>query len=329
VAKNNFLQPKTLEKQYKNRLSNFREWEKEIDPKALVYPKNFGKWMSIDEVALSKGELYTVITNKEAHSRKGALAGIIEGTKSEVVSKALEKVPIAIRMNVKEITLDFAISMDWICRTNFPNAQLTGDRFHIQQIVTEGLQEMRIELRRKAINEENELVKEAKKERKEFWPRRYSNGDTKKQLLARGRYLLFKPSTRWTPSQRERAEILFEKFPELKKGYDLTMMFRAIFETAKTQEKAKERMENWFQKVSESHFAHLISAANTVQQNLGKVLNYFPNGSTNASAESFNAKLKGFRALVRGVRDINFFYSEFQLFMPEKPSILYFKVLCV
>lgn len=226
MAINNFLEPKTLEKQYKDGLSNFRDWKKEIDPQALVYPANFGKWMSIDEVALSKGELYTVITNKEAHGKKGALGALIQGTKNEVVSKALEKVPIGIRMNVTEITLDFANSMDWICRTNFPNAQLTGDRFHIQQIVSEGLQETRINLRRKAIDKENELIIKSKKERKIFKEAEYSNGDTEKQLLARSRYLLFKPSNKWTNSQRERAEILFKKYPELKKGYDLTMMFR-------------------------------------------------------------------------------------------------------
>ncbi len=307
MAINNFLEPKTLEKQYKDGLSDFREWEQEVNPKALVYPKNFGRWMSIDEVALSKGELYTVITNKEKHGRKGALAALIEGTKHEVVSKALEKVPIGIRMNVAGVTLDFANTMDWICRTNFPNATLVGDRFHIQQIVSEGLQEIRIDLRRKAIDEENALITEARKERKTFQPMAYSNGDTQKQLLARGRYLLFKPSTKWTPSQRERANIMFEKYAELKKGYDLSMMFRGIFESSKTQAKAKERMESWFKKVSESNLKPLISAANTVEQNLGKVLNYFPDGSTNASAESFNAKLKGFRALVRGVRDVNFF----------------------
>lgn len=314
MAKNNFLEPKTLERQYKDGLSNFHDWEKEVNPKALVFPKNFGRWMSIDEVALSKGELYTVITNKEAHGKKGCLAAIIEGTKNEVISKALEKVPIEIRMKVTEVTLDFANTMDWICRTNFPNATLTGDRFHIQQIVSEGVQEIRIDLRRKAIDEENILIVEFRKKHQTFRPIEYSNGDTKKQLLARGRYLLFKPSTKWTPSQRERAEILFEKYPELKKGYDLTMMFRGIFESSKTQEKAKERMERWFEKVSESNLRSLISAANTVQQNLGKVLNYFPDGSTNASAESFNAKLKGFRALVRGVRDINFFLFRISTF---------------
>lgn len=314
MAINNFLEPKTLEKQYKDGLSNFREWEKEIDPEALVYPQNFGKWMSIDEVALSKGELYTVITNKEAHGKKGALAALIQGTKHEIVSKALEKVPIGIRMNVVEVTLDFANNMDWICRTNFPNAQLTGDRFHIQQIVSEGLQEIRIDLRRKAIDEENEAIIKSKKERKNFRPAEYSNGDTRKQLLARSRYLLFKPSTKWTRSQRERAEILFEKYPELKKGYDLTMMFRGIFESAKTRKKAEERMSRWFEKVGQSNIKPLISGANTVQQNIGKVLNYFPDGSTNASAESFNAKLKGFRALVRGVRDINFFLFRISTF---------------
>lgn len=314
VAKNNFLNSKTLERQYKETLSCFRDWEKLVNPEALIYPQNFGKWMSIDETALSNGELYTVITNRERHGQKGSLAALIRGTKNEIVSRALEKVPIDIRMGVREMTLDFANSMDWICRTNFPNATLTGDRFHIQQVVSEGLQEIRIGLRREAMDEENTRIMEARKERAAFRPAQYSNGDTKKQLLARSRYLLFKPSTRWTLSQRERAHILFEKYPELKKGYHLTMMFRGIFESSKTQEKAKERMDEWFFKVDQSHLRTLISAANTVQQNLQKVLNYFPDGSTNASAESFNAKLKGFRALVRGVRDINFFLFRISTF---------------
>lgn len=314
IAKYNRLHGQTLEKQYKDKLSNFREWEEEMNSEALIYPENFGKYMSIDETALYNGELYTIITNKERHGRKGALAALIKGTKNEIVSKALEKVPTEKRMQVEEITLDFAESMDWICRMNFPNAKLVGDRFHIQQIVTEGVQEMRIDLRRKAINEENELLMEAKKQRRTFEPYRYSNGDSKKQMLARSRYLLFKPSTKWTESQKERALLLFEKYPQMKIGYDLTMMFRGIFETAKTQQKAKERMEKWFLKVIQSQLSSLISAANTVEQNLGKVLNYFPDGSTNASAESFNAKLKGFRSLVRGIRDINFFLFRISTF---------------
>ena len=90
----NFLNTRTLEKQYKEHLSNFREWEKGVDADALVYPENFGEWMSIDETALSNGELYTVITNKDRHGKKGCLAALIKGTKNEIVSEALAKVPI-------------------------------------------------------------------------------------------------------------------------------------------------------------------------------------------------------------------------------------------
>lgn len=75
-------------------------------------------------------------------------------------------------------------------------------------------------------------------------------------------------------------------------------------DTSHGQKVAKERIKRWFEQVSKSALSHLISASNTVQNHLGKILNYFPDGLTNASAESFNAKLKGFRALVRGVRDI-------------------------
>ncbi|WP_336877066.1 transposase, partial [Sphingobacterium siyangense] len=42
---------------------------------------------------------------------------------------------------------------------------------------------------------------------------------------------------------------------------------------------------------------------------------YFDNRSTNASAESFNAKLKAFRGVFRGVRDTTFFlYSVMKLY---------------
>lgn len=269
--------------------------------------------MSIDETSLQNGELYTIVTNKDAKGKKGVLAALIKGTRASVVTEALSTVPVKIRMGVKEITLDLANSMDWICRASFPNAVMTADRFHFQKIVTEGVQEIRIKLRRKAIDEENALIVEAKKKRAEYTPAVYANGDTKKQLLARGRYLLFKSSGTWTSSQAERAKIMFANFSEIEKAYELTMYFRGIFENIDTRESAKARLDKWYEKISKSSIAELISAANTIQNNEGKILNYFHARSTNASAESFNAKLKGFRSLLRGVGDIKFF-----LFRVEK-----------
>lgn len=313
IATRNKLVGSTLQKQYKEYLSNFREWEEGLIPDALIYPENFGERMSIDETSLQNGELYTIVTNKDAKGKKGVLAALIKGTKASVVTEALGSVPVSIRMKVQEITLDLANSMDWICRACFQNAVLTADRFHFQKIVSEGVQEIRIKLRRKAIDEENAEIMQCKEQKIEHKPETYDNGDTKKQLLARGRYLLFKPRGRWTESQTERAKILFANFPEIEKAYDLSMYFRGIFEEIQARESGKEKLEKWYGKINESSILELISAANTIKANEGKILNYFHTRSTNASAESFNAKLKGFRSLLRGVGDINFF-----LFRVEK-----------
>ena len=44
-----------------------------------------GQYLSIDEVNLSMGELYTVVTNKEAKGKKGTIVAIVAGTKSQTV----------------------------------------------------------------------------------------------------------------------------------------------------------------------------------------------------------------------------------------------------
>ncbi|MEG0468026.1 MAG: transposase [Mucinivorans sp.] len=49
------------------------------------------------------------------------------------------------------------------------------------------------------------------------------------------------------------------------------------------------------------------SVIQTMQNNYGSIVNYFDHRSTNASAESFNAKVKAFRAQLRGIEDISFF----------------------
>lgn len=51
----------------------------------------------------------------------------------------------------------------------------------------------------------------------------------------------------------------------------------------------------------------LISVRDTIMEKKDYVLNYFNNRSNNASAESFNSKIKGFRVQVRGVADMSFF----------------------
>jgi len=49
------------------------------------------------------------------------------------------------------------------------------------------------------------------------------------------------------------------------------------------------------------------TVSRSIENHYLSILNFFNNRSTNASAESFNAKIKAFRASLRGVRDTTFF----------------------
>lgn len=273
----------------------------------MLFQENIGERLSIDEVAIQNGELYTIVSNKAAKSRKGAIVAMAQGTKADDIIDVLTKIPRDTRDIVQEVTLDMSDSMNLIIRVAFPNAKIVTDRFHVQQLVSETTQDVRIDYRREALKEENEAIKQAKENKQVYKPKLYENGDTKKQLLARSRHLLFKPSSRWTEKQKTRSIILFREFSKLETAYNLSMMFRNCYEQSTTIEQAREKIQNWYKKIEEKEMDYFNTAAQSIRLHETTILNYFINRSTNASAESFNAKLKGFRALVRGVRDREFF----------------------
>ncbi|PWA03885.1 transposase, partial [Flavobacterium psychrotolerans] len=57
-----------------------------------------------------------------------------------------------------------------------------------------------------------------------------TNRDTLKQLLARSHYFLYKNKSKWSQNQIERANLLFELYPDIQKAYNLTQELRGIFE---------------------------------------------------------------------------------------------------
>ena len=302
------LNGEQLGRQYKYYLSDFKNWEaREHAQEWLVFPENIGEYLSIDETSVSDGELYTIVTNKAAKGRKGAIVAIVLGTESEKVIEVLERIPEALLAGVKEVTLDMADSMRKIVRRCFPNAIRVIDRFHVQKLAYDALQEMRIAHRWDAINEETEAKEQAKLSGEKYIPQILENGDSKKQLLARSRYLLFKSADKWTQKQKHRAKLLFELYPDIKKAYSLTHSLRMIFSKNTTKNAARLSLAKWYNQVAESEFKSFNTIAATVYEHYEEILNFFINRSTNASAESFNAKIKAFRATLRGVVDIDFF----------------------
>lgn len=251
--------------------------------------------------------MYTIVTNKAAHGKKGAIVAMVKGTKAEDVIKVLLQIPLKQRRKVREVTLDMAGNMGLIVRRSFPEATLVIDRFHVQKLVLDALQEIRIKHRWEALDAENDAIEKARSKSTKYTPELLTNEDTLKQLLARSRYLLYKPSSKWTDNQSERAAILFEHYPDLEKAYKLCQNLSWIFNNTKDKTSALIRLAKWDEKVRQAAFKSFNTISRTMSVHYQNILNYFDNRSTNASAESFNAKIKAFRAQFRGVRNVEFF----------------------
>lgn len=324
-----------MNRHYKKKVSGFDTWDqKEHAKEYLIFPENTGPNLSIDELSLSKGELYTFVTNKTGKGKSGSLVAVIYGTKACDIQAVLEKICVAKRNEVKEITLDMAKNIEAGVKRAFPNAALNIDRFHVVKLAQDALQHIRVKLRWAEMDIENNAlssIKTAKKDLEaalkechgqphlqeelteayrikvsEYQPKEYENGDSPKQLLSRSRYILAKKEDLWTKNQKERAVILFAQYPYLKKAYHEVMAFRNIYEQT-NQDIARLKFETWIKRVHDTEMKPFYTVANTVGNNLENILNFFNSRNTNANAESFNSKIKLFRANLRGVTDTEFF----------------------
>ena len=297
-----------FEKQYKEVLSGYKDWDQfEHAESWLLFPENIGISLAIDETSLSNGELYTIVTNRDKHGKSGCLVAVIAGTKTEDVWEVLDKIDEQERNKVEEVTLDLSDSMRKIVRHCFPKAKRVIDRFHIQKLACDAVQQMRIAYRWDAIQEANDEMEEAKLSGTKYIPNVLPNGDTKKELLARSRYLLFKSAEKWTDTQKQRAAILFEQYPKLRTAYSLSHSLRMIFARNTIKDAARLSMAKWYNKVEEAGFHSFNVIAATFYEHYEDILNFYNNRSSNAAAESFNAKIKLFRANLRGVADKRFF----------------------
>lgn len=285
----------------------------------MLFPNNFGSDMSLDETCLSNGEVYTILTNKAAHGGRGALAAMVRGVASDTVSAILKKVPRELRRGVRTVTTDLSSAMMLTVRTVFPKARLINDRFHVQQLMTEAVDQMRIAFRWEVLAEENEAIKKHRAKRKaahtraekdligEWEPERMANGETRPQIMARSRHIILMHRSKWNAQQQARAEILFRMFPKLEKAYNLYLDLVDIFNRNTVPAVARLNLARWYNDVEDFGYEGFNKVIETFENHNETIINYFEERLTNASAGSFNAKIKAFRTQFRGVGDVRFF----------------------
>ena len=91
------------------------------------------------------------------------------------------------------------------------------------------MQEIKIGHRREAIQEETDAKQEVKGMKRKYIPYTFENGDTRKELLARRRHLLFKSLKSGVNHRKSEPKILFKEYPDIKRAYALSHSLRMIF----------------------------------------------------------------------------------------------------
>ena len=329
----------TLEHAYKYTWSDFTKWDQRMHAEGWVLlPQNLSPHLSIDETSLHD-DLYTILTSKEGHGKQGTVIAMVRGTKAEDVIKVLQQLPLEERQKVIEVTMDLSESMRAIVEATFPNARITLDCFHIMKRCLEAVEELRLRYKREAqadIRRAERRFKERlkrnaahrkwyrkkypkkykgkkrgpkpKRRNEQFRPPVLDNGDTLVELLTRSKHALTQTHDKWSERQKERMKLLFKLYPKLKEVYDIVNKLRAIFRSKSlSRDEAKVKLHEWYHTVAECTIREIKSARDAIKSREENILNYFIDRSTNASAESFNSKLKAFRAQLRGIRDLPFF----------------------
>lgn len=320
LAARNKLNGQTLRKQYKEKISDYRKWEQSdhaVD--YILYPENIGSDLSLDETCLSNGDVYTILTNKAAHGGKGSLVAMVRGVSSDVVSDVLRKIPLSKRLDVKTVTTDLSSAMMLTVRRAFKSATLINDRFHVQKLISEAIDQLRIRHRWEILDEENRAIRAHRARRKaaatkeerdklgQWEPERMSNGETMPQIMARSRHVILKHKSKWNEQQTKRAKILFDRFPDLERAYGLFLKLVDIFNKKTTAAVARLNLARWYNDVTAFGSGEFNKVIEAFENHNDTIVNYFDGRKTNASAESFNAKIKAFRSQFRGVGDIKFF----------------------
>ena len=151
----------TLRKQYKEKISDYRNWDQlEHAHDYLLYPENIGENLSLDETCLSNGEVYTILTNKAAKGRKGGFSCNGSWSGHRCGKRNLAQASAPETAVCQDCHYRFIFSHDADGQKGVSCRKAINDRFHVQQLMSEAVDRLRIRYRWKVLDAENQAIRE-------------------------------------------------------------------------------------------------------------------------------------------------------------------------
>ena len=222
--------------------------------------------IGIDELSYRKGHQY-VTTGTDQLSDQIVWAA--EGKNAATLTSCFAELGAARRAAIAVVTMDMSAAYITVVTQQVPHAQIVFDRFHVQQLVNEALDETR----------------------REEW-RRLRTVDEQHAKKVKGlRWSLLKNPWNLTPTQSQRLSTLQQDNGRLYRAYLLKETFAGILDRHQPNV-VTDRLNEWLSWASRSRLPEFVKVARTIRGHLSDIVAYIRWGVTNGIVEGLHNKVR-------------------------------------
>ncbi len=247
-------------------------------------------------MARAKGHDYlTLVYDMES----GKLLWIKEGRTAEVFGEFLQGLSEECAQGIKAVAMDMGLAYQSAVRQWLPNAAIVFDRFHVMQMYSKVIKQVRRSEMRKADEEGQARIK----------------GST---------YLLLKNRNQLGDDGESRLQELLAANEKINIVYTLKEQLQAVWRDPPSVEAMHVRIEDWCGLAEASKIASLKSFSKTIRSHAEGICNYAAYPITSAVIEAGNVGIGLIRKRARGLLDTEYFKLKIrQLNLPDTAEPFY------
>lgn len=234
--------------------------------------------VGIDETSSKRRHSYVTLFVDTKNAR---VVHVAEGKDSSAISSfkdMLEQRNIPAQQ-ITNICADMSPAFRKGIEKNFPEADLTFDKFHVIKLVNEALDHVR------------------RDEQKDQY------------VLKNSRYIWLYNPQNLRVKQSKMLESLSTMNLKTARAYRIKLSLQDVYNQATGKEHAEVLLKKWYGWARRSKLEPVKEFAKTVKNNWAGILNYFDSGLTNGILESINSIVQLARNRARGYRNVNTFIT--------------------
>jgi transposase len=234
--------------------------------------------IGVDEVARAKGHDYLTLVYDMV---TGDLLWIKEGRTADVFGEFLQALSTECADGIEAVAMDMGLAYQSAVRRWLPEAKIVFDRFHVMQLYSKVIKQVR---------------------RAEF-----SKADAEHKIQIKGTaYLLLSNRDKLKEDGEARLQTLLETNQTLHTVYMLKEQLQALWQNPPSVETMHARLEDWCQLAEAAKITPLKTFAKTLRSHADGICNYAAHPITSAAIEAGNVGIGLIRKRARGILDTDY-----------------------